>query len=138
MNIASKNDCMNKELEIKLRQDYDNIIKLANSELDNIKNNDKEFKKVRSILKRLSNKKNNYLAFLSHPEIPFTNNQVKRDVRMIILSDKISGGFRTEKGADNFLMIRSFISTMRKKGLNLIEAVRKIIDDPGDFTFHNE
>ena len=34
MNIASKNDCINKELEIKLRQDYDNIIKLANSELD--------------------------------------------------------------------------------------------------------
>ena len=138
MNTASKNDSMNKELEIKLTQDYDNIIKLANSELDNIKNNDKEFKKVKSILKRLSTKKNNYLAFLSHPEIPFTNNQAERDVRMIKLKNKISGGFRTEKGADNFLMIRSFISTMRKKGLNLIEAVRKIIDDPGDFTFHNE
>ena len=56
----------------------------------------------------------------------------------MIKLNKISGGFRTENGADNFLMIRSFISTMRKKGLNLIEAVRKIIDDPGDFTFHNE
>ena len=78
------------------------------------------------------------MAFLSHPEISFTNNQAERDVRMIKLKNKISGGFRTEKGADNFLMIRSFISTMRKKGLNLIEAVKKIIDDPGDFAFHNE
>ena len=37
MNTASKIYSMNKELEIKLTQDYDNIIKLANSELDNIK-----------------------------------------------------------------------------------------------------
>ena len=57
---------------------------------------------------------------------------------MIKLKDKISVGFRTKKGADNFLMIRRFISTMRKNGLNLKEAVRKIIDDPGDFTFQNE
>ena len=55
------------------------------------------------------------MTFLSHPEISFTNNQAERDVRMIKLKDKISGGFRTKKGADNFLMIRSFISTMRKK-----------------------
>ena len=43
----------------------------------------------------------------------------------MIKLNKISGGFRTKKGADNLLMISSFISTMRKKGLNLIETVKK-------------
>ncbi|MBM3575883.1 MAG: IS66 family transposase, partial [Alphaproteobacteria bacterium] len=39
------------------------------------------------------------------------------------LRQKISGGFRTLEGAQDFATIRSFISTSRKQGWNIINAL---------------
>jgi transposase len=42
---------------------------------------------------------------------------------MIKLKQKISGAFRTQDGADTFCHIRSYISTVRKQGGNVIDAI---------------
>ncbi|MBA3532003.1 MAG: hypothetical protein H0T73_08805 [Ardenticatenales bacterium] len=42
---------------------------------------------------------------------------------MIKLKQKISGTFRTHAGADTFCAIRSYISTVRKQGAHVIEAI---------------
>ena len=64
------------------------------------------------------------LAFLEHPDIPFDNNQAERDIRMT----KVSGTFRSEKGAESFCQIRSFMSTMKKQKQSVLQAIGQVIE----------
>ena len=68
-------------------------------------------------------RKEDVLRFLVDPTVPFTNNQAERDIRMMKLRQKISGGFRSDQGAKIFATIRSFISTAKKQGWKIIEAL---------------
>jgi hypothetical protein len=61
--------------------------------------------------------------FLHDAAVPFTNNQAERDGRMMKVKQKISGGFRSEQGAADFAIIRSFISTAKKHHWNIIQAL---------------
>jgi transposase len=63
------------------------------------------------------------LRFVTHSEVPFTNNLAERDLRMMKVKQKISGCFRTAKGALTFCRIRSFLSTARKQGWNLMHSI---------------
>jgi transposase len=58
------------------------------------------------------------------PKIPFTNNQAEQDISMAKVNQKISGCFRTLKGAQALARIGSYCSTMRKQSLDLIKAIK--------------
>ena len=47
---------------------------------------------------RLRKHKEGCLRFLTDPRTPFTNNEAERDLQMAKLRQKISGGFRSERG----------------------------------------
>ena len=79
--------------------------------------------KAANLLDRLEDYDQCILAFLFVPEVPFTNNQAEQDIRMIKVRQKISGCFRTLKGAQVFATIRGFLSTARKQGKDLLEAL---------------
>ena len=72
---------------------------------------------------RLRDRKQDVLRFVSDPGVPFTNNQAEQDLRMMKLRMKISGGFRSEQGAQDFATLRSVLSTARKQGRNRVEAL---------------
>lgn len=76
-----------------------------------------------NLLLRLPNFRGDVLRFLTEPDVPFTNNQAERDLRMMKCKQKISGGFRAFDFAVAFAQIRSFLSTASKQGFNLLEVI---------------
>jgi transposase len=76
-----------------------------------------------NLIRRLIERKQDTLRFLHDAAVPFTNNQAERDGRMMKVKMKISGGFRCQDGADDFAIIRSFTSTAKKHGWNVILAL---------------
>jgi transposase len=55
--------------------------------------------------------------------VPFDDSLVERDIRMVRLRQKISGGLRARAGAEIFCAVRSYLSTAHKQGLNAIETL---------------
>ena len=83
--------------------------------------------KAGNLLNRLQDYDLCVLAFLFDPVVPFTNNQGERDIRMEKVRQKISGCFRTLQGARVFARNRSYISTCRKQGRNILDALTDAI-----------
>lgn len=81
----------------------------------------------RRLLERLQKYRDDVLRFAFDLTVPFTNNQAERDIRMTKTQLKISGGWRTHHGATTWLTVRSYISTIRKNGLNTLTALRDAI-----------
>jgi transposase len=95
--------------------------------------------KSRNLLERLIERENEVLRFMTVKEVPFTNNQAERDLRMMKVQQKISGCFRSWEGAKIYCRIRSYISTCVKQGMTASEAVDLIFQDtlPGFVAFSN-
>jgi transposase len=78
-----------------------------------------------NLILRLDLQRKQVLGFIYDFDVPFDNNLAERDIRMTKLKLKISGTFRSETGAYAFARIRGYISTLKKQGLSVLEALTK-------------
>jgi transposase len=72
---------------------------------------------------RVRLRKEEVLRFMLDFRVPFDNNQAERDLRMVKLQQKIGGCFRTEEGVRDFCRVRGYVSTMRKRGHEVLGAI---------------
>jgi len=76
-----------------------------------------------NLIRRLRERCNEVLRFLTDRRVPFDNNQAERDLRMPKLKQKASGCCRSDTGAGDFAIIRSYLSTLRKQSDDLFNSL---------------
>ena len=81
-----------------------------------------------NLLSRLDLYADDVLRFATDFAVPFDNNVAERDVRMVKIAQKISGGFRSTDGAEAFLAFRSYLSTAAKQGVNRLDALQRLFN----------
>jgi len=86
-----------------------------------------------NLLNRMLKLQTEILKFMNDFDVPFTNNQAERDLRMTKVHLKVSGGFRSEKGAHIFALFRSYIGTAKKHGQSVFTALKNLYNSS-----HNE
>ena len=133
-NDYKKQGLLNQKKIQQIQTQYDQILRQALADLpeEPVPEKNKRGPKAKSKSLRLIevflNRKQNIQMFINKPEVPFDNNLAERDLRMVKLKQKISGCFRSHIGAKVFCRIRSYISTSRKQGCNILDAIQLAVD----------
>jgi transposase len=121
----------------KFDKEYDDIIKTAYAEnplpeKPEKKRGRRKKSKVLNLICRLDNYKASVCLFIKNFCVPFDNNQAERDLRMVKVKTKVSGCFRSEEGAQEYLTIMSYIGTAHKHGINAFTAIREALNGNPD------
>ena len=86
----------------------------------------KEQKDLCAFHKRMTKYKDYIFTFLFYNYVPPDNNGSERAIRNVKVKQKISGQFKTERGAQVYAIIRSVTDTCIKNGQNILFAFKTI------------
>lgn len=81
-----------------------------------------------NLLERFEKYEEEILAYMIYG-VPFDNNEVERDLRMMKTRQKISGCFRSLESANWFAEIRSIITSAKKKSVDIYKLLQTILTD---------
>jgi transposase len=83
--------------------------------------------KERNLLERMQKFEDAVLRFITDKNIPFTNNDAERPVRMLKIHSKISGCFKSVDMAEGFCKMRSYIVTCKNNGISAYHAIEMLV-----------
>ena len=69
-------------------------------------------------------------VFVAEPDVPSDNNAAERSLRHLVISRKVSGGTRSERGTESKMTLASIFGTWRAQGLNPLAACRQLLTSP--------
>jgi len=77
--------------------------------------------------RRYGTLRSHLFTFLDHPELPADNNGSERELRPTATYRKVTGGFRSDWGADLFAGVRSVIGTAARRGVGAYQAIQQTL-----------
>lgn len=107
---------------------YDNILEKAR-EINKKDFNSYYGKDEKTLIKRLTEYKENYLLWVIRFDIPFSNNLSERSLRSAKTKMKVSGQFANINNAEYFARIKSYIETCKTHQINPHIALVKLIEN---------
>jgi transposase len=82
----------------------------------------------RRLRKRYGKVRSHLFTFLEHPEVPPDNNGSERELRPTATYRKVTGGFRSQWGADLFAGVRSVVGNAARRGKDAYQAILAVLD----------
>jgi len=125
--VDAGSDCMDREELEAFRSKYYEILAQGRGEYEAAiegKKNITYYTEERRLLARLAEYADEHLRFLADFSVPFSNNAAEHGARQIKGKKKVSGGFRSDGGTDNYARIASVAATLRKHGMSVFLAFR--------------
>ena len=75
-------------------------------------------------------------TFLDHEGVPHHNNASEAAIRILKVKTKVSGGFRTKEGADEFAVFHSIMDTAKRNGKSKFKTLYQlIVEEATDASF---
>lgn len=107
--------------------DIGNIKERFNTLMEqNLDNLDKKFQSLQKSLKKHAD---HLFKFLQQAGIPYDNNASERGIRPLKVKQKVSGMFKTNKGADAFCQLHSIVDTARKNKQDPFRALIAVAEN---------
>ncbi len=91
-----------------------------------------------NLRRRYLKHRQNLFVFLNQPGVPPTNNASEQALRNSVIYRKVTGGFRTDWGADLYANIISILETARRQGRNFFDVLTAIFSDQPVFATISE
>ena len=82
---------------------------------------------ARRLVKRLRRHEREIFTFLTHTDVPYDNNFAERNIRGAVIMRKNSFNNRSEKGAATQSVLMSVFFTIKQRGLNPVQTVKKAL-----------
>jgi transposase len=96
-------------------------------QLDKIIRQSVTSKETIRLQKRFKKHQEKILRFMNSPDIPPDNNGSERAIRNAKVKQKVSGGYRSLRGAERQAILLSVIETAKKQDLNVLAIIRKLM-----------
>jgi hypothetical protein len=81
----------------------------------------------KKFVKNLLKYKDFMFEFVTNPDVDSTNNRAERAIRPCVIARKVSGGSRSDRGAQIYAILMSIIQTLKQNGKSIITHGQDIL-----------